>query len=208
MRVGAQGYTRAAQVGPATGERSRALQVVLGGPAGRCLACGETRNYPSRKSVIDGESVARLAFGAMGEHAFGTDIKRNADNQNRYRDVNERVMETNARFELDGERHRTVEVLCECGSAGCADRVEVTRAIYERLRADPETFVLTPGHEEGLVETVIERTPDYVIARNVGEAARIAVNGNPRQRPLTNSRPQNVSERELWPVESRWRRRS
>jgi hypothetical protein len=121
----------------------------------------------------------------MGEDAGVTDIKRNADNQNRYRDVNERVMETNARLELDGERHRTVEVLCECGCADCADRVEVTRAIYDRLRADPETFVLTPGHEEGLVERVIEQAPGYVIARNFGEAARIAVDGNPRQQPLT-----------------------
>jgi hypothetical protein len=118
----------------------------------------------------------------MGEDAGVTDIKRNADNQNRYRDVNERVMETNARFALDGERHRSVEVLCECGRAGCADRVEVTREIYDRLRGDPETFVLTPGHEEGVVETVIERTQGYVIARNIGEAARIAAAGDPRHR--------------------------
>jgi hypothetical protein len=117
----------------------------------------------------------------MGEDAGVTDIKRNADNQNRYRDVNEGVMERNARFDLDGEKHRTVEVLCECGMAGCADRVEVTREIYERLRADPETFVLTPGHEEGVVETVIERTPAYVVARNIGEAARIAFDGDPRR---------------------------
>jgi hypothetical protein len=116
----------------------------------------------------------------MGEHAGVTDIKRNADNQNHYRDVNERVMERNARFDLDGEQHRAVEVLCECGRAGCADRVEVTREIYERLRADPETFVLTPGHEEGLVETVIQSTAGYVIARNIGEAARIALAGDPR----------------------------
>jgi hypothetical protein len=44
---------------------------------------------------------------------------------------------------------------------------------------------LTPGHEEGLVERVIERASGYVIARNFGEAARIAVDGNPRQQPLT-----------------------
>ena len=89
-------------------------------------------------------------------------------------------MERNARFDVEGEHHRAVEVLCECGRAGCADRVEVTREIYERLRADPETFVLTPGHEEGVVETVIERTPAYVVARNIGEAARIALDGDPR----------------------------
>jgi hypothetical protein len=116
----------------------------------------------------------------MGEDADAIDIKRNADNQNRYRDVNERVMETNARFDLDGEA-RTVEVLCECGRAGCADRVEVTRELYERLRSDPETFVLKPGHEEGLVESVVERTPEFVIARNFGQAAQIAADGDPRR---------------------------
>jgi hypothetical protein len=121
----------------------------------------------------------------MREDADTTDIRLNADNQNSYRDINERVMETHARFELEGERHRMVEVLCECGSANCAKRLQVTREIYERLRADPETFVLTPGHEEGLVETVIERTSGYVVARNIGDAARIAVDGNPRHRLLS-----------------------
>jgi hypothetical protein len=131
----------------------------------------------------------------MGEDADVTDIKRNADNQNRFRDVNERVMETNARFDLDGETHRAVEVLCECGRAHCADRVEVTREMYERLRADPETFVLTPGHEEGVVERIVERAPAYVIARNIGEAARIAVAGDPRQRDLALPPRANADER-------------
>jgi hypothetical protein len=63
--------------------------------------------------------------------------------------INERVRETNARFELEGERHRTVEVLCKRGSANCAKRLQVTREIYERLRPDPEVFVFDPGHEEG-----------------------------------------------------------
>jgi hypothetical protein len=110
-----------------------------------------------------------------------TDIRRNADNQKRYREVNERVTEANADFDLPAEGgRRIVEVLCECGDASCADRVEITRVTYERIRSDPETFVLTRAHDQGLVEVVIERTPGYVIARNIGTAARIAVTGDPR----------------------------
>jgi hypothetical protein len=119
----------------------------------------------------------------MREDPDAREIARNAGTQNRYRDVNERVMEANARFALPGEEHRLVEVMCECGKASCADRVEITRDIYERLRSDPATFVLKHGHEDGLVEAVVERAPGYVIAANIGAAARIAVDGDPRRLP-------------------------
>jgi hypothetical protein len=117
----------------------------------------------------------------MREDADSAEIARNADNQNLYREANERVMETNARFELAGEEERIVEVFCECGDAACAERVPLTRETYERVRADSETFVLIPGHDKGVVEDVIEKTPGYVIARNVGDAARIAVSGDRRR---------------------------
>lgn len=83
----------------------------------------------------------------MGDAA---DIRRNADNQNRYREVNERVMAVKAEFDLLAEGgRRIVEVLCECSDASCADRVEITRVAYERVRSDRETFVLTCGHDRG-----------------------------------------------------------
>jgi hypothetical protein len=117
----------------------------------------------------------------MREDAERTEIARNADNQNLYREANERVMETNARFDLAGEEDRIVEVFCECGDGGCAERVALTREAYERVRSDSETFVLIPGHDKGVVEEVIEQTSGYVIARNVGDAARIAISGDRRR---------------------------
>jgi hypothetical protein len=117
----------------------------------------------------------------MREDAGTTDIARNAGNQNLYREVNDRVMETNARFDVVGEEGRIVEVFCECGDAGCTDRVLITREAYECVREDSQTFVLLPGHDQGLVEEVIETTPDYVIARNIGEAAEIATDGDRRR---------------------------
>ena len=110
-----------------------------------------------------------------------TDIASNATTQNLYRAVNERVMELNARFDASGDTIRSVEVLCECGRVSCAARLSIASADYERVRSDPSTFVLIPGHEDAAVEEVIERTADFVIARNVGEADAIARAGDPRR---------------------------
>ena len=39
-----------------------------------------------------------------------------------------------------------IELFCECGQqAPCEERVNVTAATYERVRADPTTFILLPG---------------------------------------------------------------
>lgn len=112
----------------------------------------------------------------MGEDV--TDIRKNAANQNQFRDLNERVMEVNARFG-DADGH-TVEVFCECGRQGCAERVAITRTAYEHVRSDGSTFAMVAGHEVGIVEEIIERGPDYVIARNVGLAEGIARDADPR----------------------------
>jgi hypothetical protein len=113
-------------------------------------------------------------------------IQRNAETQNLYREVNERVAEVNRRF-AGGAAARTssqlIEVFCECGRNGppCNDHVTVTAATYERIRADATTFVLHPGHGEASVEQVIERGDGFLIARNFGHAAAIARAADPRR---------------------------
>ena len=69
-----------------------------------------------------------------------------------FRDVNERIAESAARF--DAER---AEFVCECADQECAERVAATLDEYERARADGTHFILRPGHEDTRVERVIER---------------------------------------------------
>jgi hypothetical protein len=111
------------------------------------------------------------------EAANGAEVGQNAATQNFFREVNERVMELNASFNHDD----AVDVVCECGRADCAERVTITRAAYERVRSDAAAFAMLAGHEHGLVEEVVERTTGYVIARNLGAAAKLAVDSDPRR---------------------------
>jgi hypothetical protein len=112
-------------------------------------------------------------------------IERNAETQNLYREVNERVAEVYSQFGSGVPDHRVselIELFCECGQqAPCEERVNVTEATYERVRSDPTTFILLPGHGIATVEDVIESGDGFLIARNIGRAAEIARAADPRR---------------------------
>ena len=69
-----------------------------------------------------------------------------------FRNVNERIAETAARFSAESTRF-----VCECSDQACTDRVEATLDEYEEVRAEPTHFLLRPGHEDTRVERVVER---------------------------------------------------
>lgn len=104
-----------------------------------------------------------------------SNINRNATNQTTFRDVNEGIALINAGWESP-----TLELLCECGTAGCSERVELTAEEYERVRAHPTHFVLVPGHQDDTVEHVLHREGDHLVVENFGDAATIAERSDPR----------------------------
>ena len=107
-----------------------------------------------------------------------SNIVRNARVQAIYREVNEGIALINAGWEIP-----ELELMCECGTTGCTDRVALTSDEYERLRAEPTRFVLRPGHEEDEVERVVASSDDYVIVENHGRAATVARRTDPRSAP-------------------------
>jgi hypothetical protein len=112
-------------------------------------------------------------------------IERNAETQNLFREVNERVAEVYEQFSGGGteyENPELIEIFCECGHlTPCDERIHVTAATYERVRSDPTTFILLPGHGKKSVETVVEDGDGYLIARNFGRAGEIARAADPRR---------------------------
>jgi hypothetical protein len=112
-------------------------------------------------------------------------IERNAETQNRYREANERVAGVYNKFAASGALDTTSELFhlfCECGrQAPCGERVKVSAATYERVRSDPTTFLLFPGHEATAVEYTVERGEGFLITRNLGRAAEIARAADPRR---------------------------
>ena len=104
-----------------------------------------------------------------------TDVVENARVQAIYREVNEGIALINAAWDAS-----ELELLCECGTTGCIERLVLTSDQYEGLRAQATRFVLRPGHEDERVEYVVERTSDYVIVENIGRAATVARRTDPR----------------------------
>ena len=97
--------------------------------------------------------------------------RRIADNESRFRDINERLESDLRRLPVDGE---PVEFVCECGQLECSASVRLTLDEYERVRGDSATFAILPGHEIGDVEDVIERGERFFVVRKHLESRPIA----------------------------------
>jgi hypothetical protein len=110
----------------------------------------------------------------------------NAAVQNRYRELNEHLVQAYRRFGATAEEAGTstelFELFCECGQQpSCGEHIKVSATTYERVRADPTTFILSPGHGIAEVEEMIERGEGFLIARNLGRSAEIARAADPRR---------------------------
>jgi hypothetical protein len=100
-----------------------------------------------------------------------------AENEALFRQVNERIEEVNSNLDSDG----LSDFLCECGDDDCTTPISMTLAEYEEVRSVPTYFVIAPGHETVDVEDVVRSGHRYaVVEKHAGEAARIAVETDPR----------------------------
>jgi hypothetical protein len=95
-----------------------------------------------------------------------------------FREVNERIEQVAEAFNLQDQQ---LDLLCECGRAECVDRISMTRAQYEELRSDSNSFAIRPGHDEPDVERVIANKKGYdVVEKFEGVPERIAEETDPR----------------------------
>lgn len=98
-------------------------------------------------------------------------------NEATFRKVNEGI---EARRDPDG----LLAFMCECGRLGCNKLVELTRAEYESVRANPRTFALVDGHEILEVEDVVGRTDRYIVVEKRGKPEAEVVEHTDPRRPL------------------------
>lgn len=102
--------------------------------------------------------------------------ERAARNEALFREVNEQIRE---RVDSAPADPRTIEIVCECSNDTCMERIRVSLAIYERVRAEPRQFLVTPGHRSE-IDRVVEEGDGYVIVEKGGVAGRIASRTDPR----------------------------
>jgi hypothetical protein len=84
--------------------------------------------------------------------------ERLAANEAMFREANERMIAW-----PENREWARLNVLCECGDRDCRERVSITGAQYEAVRADAARFVVLPGHTFPEVERVVQEESGYVV---------------------------------------------
>ena len=99
-------------------------------------------------------------------------------NEALFREVNERLEELAQSF----AHPETLDLICECGNASCASRIEMDPEEYQKVRSDSTTFAIVKGHAILDVEEIVERRAGYDVVRKTGsEAERVAEKTDPRR---------------------------
>ena len=99
-------------------------------------------------------------------------LERTARNESLFREVNDRIEELSENVEAQGiaPDGGLVEFHCECGRDGCTERVRMTVAEYEHVRADDDRFLVVPGHETPEMEAVVESSNRFVVVDKLPQA--------------------------------------
>lgn len=100
-----------------------------------------------------------------------------AENEVRFRALNERLRESGAAWE---GREGELSIVCECGDEDCTQPILLTPGEYEAVRADETQFAIVPGHVRPEVEEVVAERDGWSLVRKRGEAAAIAAAADPR----------------------------
>jgi len=104
--------------------------------------------------------------------------KRLGLNEAIFREVNERIEGLAKLFRLGG-RSEALDLVCECRNATCVERIEMSRAEYEALRAEDTHFAVYPGHADPEIERVISSHKGYEVVVKEGPAAEMACDLSP-----------------------------
>jgi len=102
---------------------------------------------------------------------------RRAQNEATFRTVNEELKGKAEELGLFGEQD--TPYICECGDAGCAEVLTLTRAEYEHVRSHPKRFFVVPGHD-GPGEHVVDQNETFSVVEKTGAGGRRVEEQDPR----------------------------
>jgi predicted ThiF/HesA family dinucleotide-utilizing enzyme len=103
--------------------------------------------------------------------------QRVAMNEATFRKVNEGM-------EAGQEPQGMLAFFCECGRLGCNRLIELTRAEYEGVRANPRRFAVIDGHQIEEVEDIVDRTERYIVVEKRGKPEAEVVEYTDPRAPL------------------------
>jgi hypothetical protein len=97
-------------------------------------------------------------------------------NEALFREVNERIEALGEQFGLE-----VLDLVCECASYDCTQRIALTIGDYEELRSNPRRFAVATGHVIPEVERIVEQRRGYdVVEKDEGDPAEVAEETDPR----------------------------
>ena len=101
-------------------------------------------------------------------------MRRVAENEAIFRGVNEQLSKLAGAIATENDPNE-VEIVCECGTQSCTDRITIPQADYRRTRDDSTLFLLRPGHDDPEAETVVDRATTYwIVRKRPGTGERVA----------------------------------
>ncbi len=102
--------------------------------------------------------------------------RRLVENENLFREVNERIERLASTLHGPGP----FGFLCECSNRDCEQRVTLTLAAYEAVRAQGDRFLVAPGHVFPDIERVVESHEGYEVVDKDDDVEAIARARDPR----------------------------
>ena len=106
-----------------------------------------------------------------------TGRQRVAMNEATFRKVNEGM-------EIGQDPEGLLTFVCECGRLHCTQLLQLSRAEYEAVRANPRRFAILDGHEIPESEEIVERYERYVVVEKRGHPEAEVVEHTDPRRPL------------------------
>ena len=100
-------------------------------------------------------------------------------NEALFREVNERIEAVSTTV---APEEKLVPFLCECENKDCAEKISATRAEYETVRAVGTQFIVSPGHENPGVESVVQQNDRFLVVEKEGRAGHDAEESDPREK--------------------------
>ena len=97
--------------------------------------------------------------------------ERRALNEAYFRDFNERVVE---QVKDIADEQAPFNIVCECSSLKCADRIAITAAEYELHHEDPRQFIIALDHLDDEIEDSVTRNDRFEVVRKRGKAGVVA----------------------------------
>jgi hypothetical protein len=98
-------------------------------------------------------------------------------NEATLRSINESVETDYAETDYAG----AIGFLCECGHSDCEQTIEMTRAEYESVRANPRRFAVIGDHAISTTEDIVDRHQRYAVVEKHEDVADLAERSDPRR---------------------------